>query len=103
MGTLHIRGVGQWTNRLYGLFEEEYERQVKGYDRQISALDRIQGTVRQKYKSVKTIVNKSISYAGDNDEDTFVSSLREKTLEERKKERMEKRQEKLRRQSRDDT
>jgi len=101
--TLHIRGVGQWTNRLYGLFEEEYERQVKGYDRQISALDRIQGTVRQKYKSVKTIVNKSISYAGDNDEDTFVSSLREKTLEERKKERMEKRQEKLRRQSRDDT
>ena len=32
--TLHIRGVGQWTNRLYSYFEEEYKRQQNGEDRE---------------------------------------------------------------------
>ena len=31
--TLHIRGVGQWTNRLYSYFEEEYKRQQNGEDK----------------------------------------------------------------------
>ena len=31
--TLHIRGVGQWTNRLYSYFEEEYQRQQGGTDK----------------------------------------------------------------------
>ena len=31
--TLHIRGVGQWTNRLYAYFEEEYQRQQGGGDK----------------------------------------------------------------------
>ena len=31
--TLHIRGVGQWTNRLYSYFEEEYQRQQGGGDK----------------------------------------------------------------------
>ena len=31
--TLHIRGVGGWTNRLYSYFEEEYKRQQGGQDR----------------------------------------------------------------------
>ena len=31
--TLHIRGVGQWTNKLYSYFEEEYKRQQEGKDK----------------------------------------------------------------------
>ena len=32
--TLHIRGVGHWTNRLHRLFEEEHEKQTNGHDNQ---------------------------------------------------------------------
>merc|ERR1712083_549419 len=32
--TLHIRGVGQWTNSLHALFKAEHERQAKGQARQ---------------------------------------------------------------------
>jgi predicted ferric reductase len=49
---LHIRGVGQWTNSLYKLFEKEYERQKTGNIREVSAFDRIQGTVRKKYHTL---------------------------------------------------
>ena len=28
--TVHIRGVGEWTNRVYKHFEDEYERQKDG-------------------------------------------------------------------------
>jgi len=95
--TLHIRGVGQWTNSLYKLFEKEYERQLSGADRQVSAFDRIQGTVRKKYQSVRTIVNNTVGNNDDfDDEDSFAKNLHAKTLEERSKERMEKKQNKLR-------
>lgn len=103
--TLHIRGVGQWTNRLYQLFEEEHARQTLGYDRHVSALDRIQGTVKNKYKSVKTNIHKSMyTKPGIISKDAFVENLndRDKTLEERKRQRMEKKQEKLRRASREE-
>ena len=43
--TLHIRGVGQWTNSLYKLFEKEYERQKLGETREVSAFDREGGRV----------------------------------------------------------
>jgi len=99
--TLHIRGVGQWTNSLYKLFEKEYERQIKGYHREVSAFDRIQGTVRKKYQSVRTIVNNSMATSDDED-DKFVNNLQVKSIEERSRERMERRQEKLRRISRDE-
>jgi len=98
--TLHIRGVGQWTNSLYKLFEKEYERQLAGTDRQVSAFDRIQGTVRKKYQSVRTIVNNSMNH--EEDADKFVNNLSPKTVEERSRERMERRQEKLRRISREE-
>jgi len=95
--TLHIRGVGQWTNSLYKLFEKEYERQLAGTDRQVSAFDRIQGTVRKKYQSVRTIVNNTVGNNEDIDgEDNFAKNLHQKTLEERSKERMERKQNKLR-------
>merc|ERR1719320_1934364 len=98
--TLHIRGVGQWTNSLYKLFEKEYERQLAGTDRQVSAFDRIQGTVRKKYQSVRTIVNNSMHPQEETDK--FVNNLTPKTIEERSRERMERRQEKLRRISREE-
>ena len=89
--TLHIRGVGQWTNRsvavqccsalcastpqstpetvcffrLYKLFEREYERQKSGAGREVSAFDRIQGTVRKKYQSVRNVVRETVAGAID--------------------------------------
>jgi len=97
--TLHIRGVGQWTNSLFRMFEKEYERQKLGEHREVSAFDRIQGTVRKKYQSMRTIVKDTVVGAVDMDEDqaAFMRNLQAKTLEERSKERMNKRQEKLRR------
>jgi len=97
--TLHIRGVGQWTNSLFRMFEKEYERQKLGEHREVSAFDRIQGTVRKKYQSMRTIVKDTVVGAIDMDEDqaAFMRNLQAKTLEERSKERMHKRQEKLRR------
>ena len=41
--TLHIRGVGQWTNRLYSYFEEEYRRQHEGIKEEKSNIDRLRG------------------------------------------------------------
>ena len=41
--TLHIRGVGQWTNRLYEYFEDEYRRQQEGKEEEPSGLDRFTG------------------------------------------------------------
>ena len=100
--TLHIRGVGQWTNSLHALFKAEHERQAKGQARQESAVTKIQGTVRRKYKSVKVFVDKSVHSTapdgGIDDEENFASHLKQKTLEERQRERMEKRQARLGRQ-----
>jgi len=101
--TLHIRGVGQWTNTLHALFKAEHERQQQGHARQESAVTKIQGTVRRKYKSVKVFVGKS-TMSGETkaptDDDNFVGHLeRQKTLEERQQERMEKRHDKLRMQN----
>ena len=39
--TLHIRGVGGWTNKLYEFFETEYIRQHAGTTRQTSAIGTI--------------------------------------------------------------
>ena len=41
--TLHIRGVGQWTNRLYSYFEEEYRKQQSGNEQEQSGFDRLRG------------------------------------------------------------
>ena len=41
--TLHIRGVGQWSNRLYTYFEEEYRRQNEGIKEEKSGIDRLRG------------------------------------------------------------
>merc|ERR1719219_3366850 len=85
--TIHIRGVGQWTNSLYRLFEKEYERQKLGEHREVSAFDKIQGTVRKKYQSMRTIVKDTmVSGAIDEDSQDFMSKLQAKTLEERSRE-----------------
>ena len=41
--TIHVRGVGQWTNRLYKYFEEEYRRQQEGNEEEQSGIDRFRG------------------------------------------------------------
>ena len=41
--TIHIRGVGQWTNRLYTYFEEEYRRQMEGKVEERSGIERLRG------------------------------------------------------------
>lgn len=41
--TLHIRGVGQWTQRLYNYFENEYIRQQAGTEEVRSGIDRLRG------------------------------------------------------------
>ena len=70
----------------------------------MTAFDRIQGTVRKKYQSMRTIVKDTMVGAVDEDEgdQAFMRNLEAKTLEERSKERMNKRQEKLRRLSSED-
>lgn len=92
--TLHIRGVGQWTNSLHSLFKQEHERQAKGQAREEPTLSKIQGTVRRKYKSVKGFADKVVhsNPEGEVDEENFAGHLKQKTLEERRQERMEKRQ-----------
>lgn len=41
--TLHIRGVGGWTTKLYKFFEEEYKRQQEGQSRPTTRIDRLRG------------------------------------------------------------
>ena len=95
--TLHIRGVGQWTNSLYKLFEKEYERQKLGETREVSAFDKIQGTVRKKYQSIREVVKDNMLGSVEEEEmdQEFMRNLQAKTLEQRSKERMQKRLEKL--------
>jgi len=94
--TLHIRGVGEWTNSLYKLFENEYERQKSGSKRQTSAYSRLQGTVRKRYQSIRSMVNQTVGAGEDQgNEDNFAKRLAVKSIEERSKERMEKKQNKL--------
>ena len=80
--TLHIRGVGEWTNSLYKLFENEYARQKAGEGRKVSVLDRIQGSVRQRAISFKP--NKTNSLKENSFAPAFV-----KRSEERKDEKLE--------------
>merc|ERR1712200_166205 len=73
-----------------------------GQARQESAVTKIQGTVRRKYKSVKVFVDKSVHSTapdgGIDDEENFASHLKQKSLEERQRERMQQRQARLGRQ-----
>ena len=55
--TLHIRGVGQWTNRLYTYFEEEYKRQQLGKIEERSGMERLRGTMHRKYTSMKNALS----------------------------------------------
>ena len=54
--TIHIRGVGEWTNRIYQHFEEEYARQQEGCDSiNYGRLGKFTGTVRQKYDNARQV------------------------------------------------
>ncbi len=51
--TLHIRGVGQWTNRLYTYFEEEYRRQQEGKAEERSGIDRLRGYTKNIFHNAR--------------------------------------------------
>ena len=95
--TVHIRGVGEWTNRVYKYFENEYVRQQDGVNtRENRVVDKFRGTVRAKYDNARTIMSKSIKIKPTEDAD-FVSLAEKFTVDkEKQKERIEKREAKLR-------
>ena len=103
--TLHIRGVGSWTQRLYSLFEEEYKRQNETKDdiraRSPSFMFRIQKTVRKNFRALHETLKETYSNENDldsEDEDNFKEALQEhrkSDLEKRKLERMKRRESKL--------
>lgn len=98
--TLHIRGVGQWTNRLYSYFEEEYRRQQEGKLEIESGFDRLRGTVHRKYTTMKkalTEYNKHRAVDRDMSNPDFQSiATKYQHDPERSKQRMRIREEKLR-------
>ena len=88
--------MGEWTNRLYKHFEDEYARQQAGGQHKENKIDRFRGTVRQKYDNARTIMSKSIRMKSPEDTD-FVSLAEKYTVDkEKQKERLQKREEKLR-------
>ena len=94
--TVHIRGVGEWTNRVYKYFEDEYARQQDGVNTRENKVDKFRGTVRAKYDNARTIMSKSIRIKPTEDAD-FVSLAEKYTVDKDKQnERIQKREEKLR-------
>ena len=63
----------------------------------MSAFDKIQGTVRKKYQSIREVVKDNMLGSVEEEEmdQEFMRNLQAKTLEQRSKERMQKRLEKL--------
>ncbi len=49
--TLHIRGAGGWTNKLYTFFEEEYKIQESAEERKYTSLQKIRRFVTQLLQS----------------------------------------------------
>jgi len=93
---VHIRGVGEWTNRLYKHFEDEYARQQAGMHQRENKVEKFRGTVRQKYDNARTIMSKSIKIKPTEDAD-FVSLAEKYTVDkDKQKERIQRREEKLR-------
>lgn len=93
--TVHIRGVGEWTNRVYKYFEDEYVRQQDGVNTRENKVDKFRGTVRAKYDNARTIMSKSIRIKPTEDAD-FVSLAEKYTVDkEKQKDRIQKREDKL--------
>ena len=94
---VHIRGVGEWTNRLYKHFEDEYARQQAGMVQPKNKIDKFRGTVRQKYDNAKSIAKSIRKRSNVNDDIDFVSLAEKYTVDkDRQKERIQRREEKLR-------
>jgi len=94
--TVHIRGVGEWTNRVYKYFEDEYASQQEGVHTRENKVEKFRGTVRAKYDNARTIMSKSIRVK-QNESDDFVSLAEKFTVDkEKQKERIQKREDKLR-------
>ena len=103
--TLHIRGVGHWTNKLYQLFENEYKKQTELASESSNrggasaVLTGLKATLKRSYNSW------SETWRERKKEEQAESGLREfaeymkeheaQALKQRKQERMKKRESKL--------
>jgi len=72
--SLHIRGVGGWTKKLYKLFEDEYNRQNQEIlvNRQTSRMDSIVGNVKRKFTKSFKIIRERTRHHSDS---TFISII----------------------------
>ena len=71
--SLHIRGVGEWTNGLYKLLETEFERQKAGKMKKVSTVSRTMS--RAKQRAVNLTRSKKISSAENSFVATFVKPI----------------------------
>lgn len=96
--TIHIRGVGEWTNRIYQHFEEEYARQQDGSDVfNYGRIGKFTGTVRQKYDNARVMMSKSMKVKPTDDPIDFVKLADKYNVDkERQEQRMKARESKLR-------
>ena len=72
--TLHIRGVGEWTNSLYTFFQTEFERQKAGRRKKISTVSRTLSMAKQ--RAVNISRKKKISAIENSFASTFVTPNR---------------------------
>jgi len=100
--TLHIRGVGHWTNKLYKLFEDEYKQQAQQESKAKALTHTVITSIRNKIENNYRNFTGSFKQRRKDDTMDFTEYVkdheakgREKTLIERKQERMAKRQTKL--------
>ena len=88
--TLHIRGVGHWTNQLHQLFEDEYRSQREQPDKRktrgSSVLNHLRERLSTKYRAWRR--RDLADLTGDTED-------HREALEQRKQERMKKRETKL--------
>ena len=62
--TLHVRGVGQWTNRLYSYFEEVHRTQIVGMEKKrVSIIPRIMSNTTSALKKNLSLESQHREYS----------------------------------------
>ena len=103
--TLHIRGVGHWTQQLYQLFENEYKKQNEqssGESNKVGAsavLNGLKATLKRNYNSwTQSRRERKKQEQGESGLREFAEYIQEheaEALQKRREERMKKRESKL--------
>merc|ERR1711874_468263 len=103
--TLHIRGVGHWTQKLYQLFEDEYKKQTEQSSQDSNrggpsaVLNGLKATLKKNYHTwTESRREKKKGEQGESGLREFAEYIKEheaEALKKRKEERMKKRESKL--------